>query len=731
MANFFKEWKAQQKKKKKTLKISDNTPYFNFNIPKDAEENPHYPFSEELLSPFVNNCDTQRLQMFSNHINQTVHLKNPEFPKIFTGFENQVGKYSIAYKKAQRQFRIIGKVRKNAANYTLVVQYDNGIYDCIDVNHAVNICEEYGYRVNDCLSDREVGDIVKENEFIYKSDNYDDDGNFAYGVNLKACYLPAYGLTYEDGFVISESAAKKLTSFKVEKTTISVNTNDILLNLYSDYEKDKEIPEYHSIPKVGEHTKGNILVASRREDSQNVLYNFQQHRMKEIDITDQIYYTCGGEVADINIYSNAPLKLLKQKAYGKDNKNGNEFLREIVKIYEEQYNYYKELAELLETIIPAYTEEEYLESLSGTERDAYIQERKEYGFYYKRPLKRTLNKNKYTDDLDYKWKYAHEYIDDRISWRSDGKRYDNFKLEITILKENPLTVGAKCTGRYGNKGVCSAILPDDLMPHTADGKHRADICLNPLGVIGRINPAQLFEQYINFIADHVVEAMKEAPTYEEKKEIYLDFLKHINKEQNEFVDIEMMTMNRVKAHDFLDKVIEDGIYIHEPPFVGNTKMEDLVELFKDHPEWVTKYKCENIEKPLIIGDEYFIRLKHESSNKLSIRSKGMLNIKNMPSKSTLRKERKALYNDNPLRLGEMETEALFVTKRPDLVAKLLRTYSTSMDDRQDLVEQLVTAKNPLSINARKLEYKPITRQILDNYLSVLELKLDDNLEEDE
>ena len=61
MANFFKEWKAQQKKKKKTLKISDENPYFNFNIPADAEENPHFAFSEELLSPFVNNCDTQRL----------------------------------------------------------------------------------------------------------------------------------------------------------------------------------------------------------------------------------------------------------------------------------------------------------------------------------------------------------------------------------------------------------------------------------------------------------------------------------------------------------------------------------------------------------------------------------------------------------------------------------------------------------------------------------------------
>jgi len=107
----------------------------------------------------------------------------------------------------------------------------------------------------------------------------------------------------------------------------------------------------------------------------------------------------------------------------------------------------------------------------------------------------------------------------------------------------------------------------------------------------------------------------------------------------------------------------------------------------------------------------------------------MLNIKNMPSKSSLRKEKKALYNDNPLRLGEMETEALFVTKRPDLVAKLLRSYSTSMENRQALVEELVTAKNPLNIRTPELIGKPITRQILDNYLSVLELKIEDNIDD--
>lgn len=48
--------------KNKTLKIADeNQQYFDFNVPKDVAENPHFCFSEELLSPFVNNCDTQRL----------------------------------------------------------------------------------------------------------------------------------------------------------------------------------------------------------------------------------------------------------------------------------------------------------------------------------------------------------------------------------------------------------------------------------------------------------------------------------------------------------------------------------------------------------------------------------------------------------------------------------------------------------------------------------------------
>lgn len=136
--------------------------------------------------------------MFASHIVQTVHLKYAEPPKVFTGFENQIGKYSVAYKKAEKDFIIVGKIWKNPLNYTLVVKYSDGIYDVIDVNTARHITEEYGYKINDCLENKNVGDRVNAGDFIYKSDNYDDDGNFGYGVNLKAVYTPWNGMTYED-----------------------------------------------------------------------------------------------------------------------------------------------------------------------------------------------------------------------------------------------------------------------------------------------------------------------------------------------------------------------------------------------------------------------------------------------------------------------------------------------------------------------------------------------------
>lgn len=383
---------------------------------------------------------------------------------MFTNFEDQIGEYSVAYKRAEDNLEIINKIVKNEYNYDLIVRNKTtGVYDIIHYNKAHNITEDYGYAVNDCVGEKNVGDVIKKDDFIYKSDNYDDDGNFSYGVNLKAIWIAYKNLTYEDGVVISKSAAEKLKSYKVEKTMISVNGNDTLLNLYGSGTK------YKSFPQVGDHIDSKILVASRRKEKRTSLYDLQLNRMSEIDpANDDITYTGGGTVVDIDVFSNVPLNEVR--------KRNDVFNQEILAVLENNMRYWKEMATALEAIIPCKV-------LTETE---IKEERSDFGHSYKHSIAAADNKNKYTDELAYYWKLSHEIIDEKISWRDDGKAFDNFKIQFTILKENPLVPGSKLTGRYGNKGIVAKIEKDENMPITVDGE-RAEILLNPLGVWNRLN----------------------------------------------------------------------------------------------------------------------------------------------------------------------------------------------------------------------------------------------------
>lgn len=69
---------------------------------------------------------------------------------------------------------------------------------------------------------------------------------------------------------------------------------------------------------------------------------------------------------------------------------------------------------------------------------------------------------------------------------------DAKQKRVRITTEEPLQVGDKISGRHGNKGIITQILPDGEMPRDKEGES-VDIILNPQGVIGRINPSQLLE----------------------------------------------------------------------------------------------------------------------------------------------------------------------------------------------------------------------------------------------
>lgn len=72
-------------------------------------------------------------------------------------------------------------------------------------------------------------------------------------------------------------------------------------------------------------------------------------------------------------------------------------------------------------------------------------------------------------------------------------------VTFTLQSERRLMVGDKVANRYGNKGVVSAIVPDELMPRLGDGTV-VEIIFNPLGVVSRMNPGQLLELHYGWLA---------------------------------------------------------------------------------------------------------------------------------------------------------------------------------------------------------------------------------------
>ena len=87
-------------------------------------------------------------------------------------------------------------------------------------------------------------------------------------------------------------------------------------------------------------------------------------------------------------------------------------------------------------------------------------------------------------------------------FKREGKAKDNrFPpgvneiVHVYIVQKRKISEGDKMSGRHGNKGVISRILPEADMPFLPDGTP-VDIMLNPLGVPSRMNIGQILEVHL-------------------------------------------------------------------------------------------------------------------------------------------------------------------------------------------------------------------------------------------
>lgn len=98
------------------------------------------------------------------------------------------------------------------------------------------------------------------------------------------------------------------------------------------------------------------------------------------------------------------------------------------------------------------------------------------------------------------------YRDTGVTWDHDGPgkvtdvvRTGN-KIRLTVKTKEPLQIGDKLAGRFGNKGVVSAIVPDDQMLQDEKGRP-IDIAISPTSVVTRVNPAQILETALGRVAE--------------------------------------------------------------------------------------------------------------------------------------------------------------------------------------------------------------------------------------
>jgi len=170
--------------------------------------------------PFLASIQGVRGQMATKMIEQALPLTNREAPlvqvKVGKGtIEDAIGsKFSVAAKADG----VIEKIdAKRITIRTADGLVEQPLYDNLPLNGKSFLHSDTVVK---------VGDAVKKGDILADS-NFTDGGTLALGTNLRAAYIPYKGYNFEDGIVITESAAKKLSSEHLHEHAHSIDKGDV------------------------------------------------------------------------------------------------------------------------------------------------------------------------------------------------------------------------------------------------------------------------------------------------------------------------------------------------------------------------------------------------------------------------------------------------------------------------------------------------------------------------
>lgn len=235
-------------------------------------------------------------------------------------------------------------------------------------------------------------------------------------------------------------------------------------------------------------------------------------------------------------------------------------------------------------------------------------------------------------------------------------------VKVYIGEKRKIQVGDKLSGRHGNKGVISRVLPVYDMPFLEDGTP-VDIVLNPLGVPSRMNVGQILEALLGIIAK------------------------------------------------------QNGFYSYTPPFVG-AKVDEILDSLKEagfKNEGKHKLYDGLTGKPfddeVTVGYAYIMKLDHMVEDKIHARSTGPYALITQQPLGG-----KAQFGGQ--RFGEMEVWALEAYGAAYTLQEMLTVKSDDTEGRVNAFEAICQRKLVPQSNS------PESFRVIINELQGLGLKMD-------
>ena len=213
----------------------------------------------------------------------------------------------------------------------------------------------------------------------------------------------------------------------------------------------------------------------------------------------------------------------------------------------------------------------------------------------------------------------------------------NQVIRCYIATKRKISVGDKMSGRHGNKGVISRILPEEDMPFLEDGTP-VDIVLNPQGIPSRMNLGQVLEVHLGMAAKAL------------------------------------------------------GFKVETPVFDGakSEEIEDLLEqagLSKDGKRWLRDGRTgEVFDNPITVGVMYMLKLHHLVDDKIHARSTGPYSLVTQQPLGG-----KAQFGGQ--RFGEMEVWALEAYGAAYTLQEMLTVKSDDVVGRVKTYEAIVKGEN--------------------------------------